>query len=119
MEIIQIQENENGSRPPIQTWQYEEVPEGFCAIECDTSVFYDFRGFVHLTIKDGVCTEITGNQEALDAYLADHPDLPEPEPTPTLDSRVSVLEETSATKDEIQAVWDSMAEAYSEGVQMA
>lgn len=44
---------------------------------------------------------------------------PEPEPEPTIDDRVTTLEETSATKDDIQAVWDSMAAAYKEGVETA
>lgn len=37
----------------------------------------------------------------------------------TIENRVEVLEETSATKEEVQAVWDSMAAAYNEGVQNA
>lgn len=43
----------------------------------------------------------------------------EPEIVPAVEDRVTVLEETSATKEEVQAVWDSMAAAYSEGVQNA
>ena len=33
-----------------------------------------------------------------------------------LESRVTTLEETSASKDDVQAVWDRMAAAYNEGV---
>ena len=36
-----------------------------------------------------------------------------------LESRVTTLEETSASKDDVQAVWDRMAAAYSEGVNEA
>lgn len=36
-----------------------------------------------------------------------------------LESRVTTLEETSASKDDVQAVWDQMAAAYSEGVNEA
>ena len=36
-----------------------------------------------------------------------------------LESRVSTLEETSASKDDVQAVWDRMAAAYNEGVNEA
>ena len=36
-----------------------------------------------------------------------------------MESRVSTLEETAASKDDVQSVWDQMAEAYSEGVQEA
>lgn len=41
------------------------------------------------------------------------------ETTPTVYERVTTLEENSATKDDVQAVWDSMAAAYTEGVNMA
>ena len=36
-----------------------------------------------------------------------------------LEQRVTSLEATSATKEDVQAVWDSMAAAYNEGVQEA
>lgn len=36
-----------------------------------------------------------------------------------LEGRVSYLEENSASKDDVQAVWDQMATAYSEGVNQA
>lgn len=36
-----------------------------------------------------------------------------------LESRVTTLEETSASKDDVQVVWDRMAAAYNEGVNEA
>ena len=36
-----------------------------------------------------------------------------------LESLVTTLEETSASKDDVQAVWDRMAAAYNEGVNEA
>lgn len=36
-----------------------------------------------------------------------------------LESRATTLEETSASKDDVQAVWDRMAAAYNEGVNEA
>lgn len=36
-----------------------------------------------------------------------------------LESRVTTLEETSASKDDVQAAWDRMAAAYNEGVNEA
>ena len=36
-----------------------------------------------------------------------------------LESRVTTLEATSASKDDVQAVWDRMAAAYNEGVNEA
>ena len=38
------------------------------------------KGFVALTVEDGAVTSLETNQEALDAYEADHPDLPPEEP---------------------------------------
>ena len=45
-----------------------------------------------------VVTSVEVNQEALDAYHAEHPDIPEPEPSEGLD------------------VWDELANAIREGV---
>ena len=45
-----------------------------------------------------VVTAVEVNQEALDAYHAEHPDIPEPEPSEGLD------------------VWDELANAIREGV---
>ena len=41
------------------------------------------------------------------------------ETVPTIKERVSALEADKADKSEVQAVWDQMAEAYSEGVSQA
>ena len=43
----------------------------------------------------------------------------DPEEPADLESRVSALEETSASKEDVQAVWDQMAAAYNEGVNEA
>lgn len=56
------------------------------------------------------------------AWEAEHPapDVPDPPgPSGDLEQRVSTLETNSATKADVQAVWDSMAAAYNEGVQTA
>jgi len=52
------------------------------------------KGFVALTVEDGAVTSLETNQEALDAYEADHPDLPPEEPV----------------------TWGAMAAAIREGV---
>lgn len=58
--------------------------------------------------------------EQIAAWEAEHPAPEEPEdPTPPsgdLEQRVTTLEATSATKADVQAVWDEMAAAYTEGV---
>ena len=46
------------------------------------SEYISTRGFANLIIEDGIVTNVTINQEAYDAYMKDHPDIPEEE-TPT------------------------------------
>ena len=91
MFIIKKIANENGSRPALQTWNHATPPKGY-AICPDKfhEVFYstDPAGFVNITVENDVVTEMTVNQEALDAYLES---LPEPEPVP----------EPEATTDEL------------------
>lgn len=41
-------------------------------------VYLSARGFVNLTIDNGVVTDVTPNEEALEAYRANHPDKPRP-----------------------------------------
>lgn len=91
MNIIQINTNENGGRPPMQSW-HGAPPAGYALVPdtLDTSVFYNFMGFVTLELDGSTVTAMTGNQEALDAYKAS---LPEPvEPPPTTEERVAALE---------------------------
>lgn len=60
--------------------------------------YIEARGFVLLVIENGQVESLEVNQEALDAYLAEHPDQPDPEPEQTPD------------------VWDELAAAIREGV---
>ena len=55
------------------------------------------KGVVTLTVENGAVTSLETNQEALDAYEADHPDLPLEEP-------------------EEPVTWAAMAAAIREGV---
>lgn len=111
MNIIQINANENGGRPPLQSW-HGEPPAGYALVPdaLDTSVFYDFMGFVTLELDGSTVTAMTGNQEALDAYKAS---LPEPvEPPPTTEERVAALEaENKLLKEQVSAQADQ-AEFY-------
>lgn len=111
MNIIQINANENGGRPPMQSW-HGEPPAGYALVPdtLDSSVFYDFMGFVTLELDGSTVTAMTGNQEALDAYKAS---LPEPvEPPPTTEERVSALEaENKLLKEQVSAQADQ-AEFY-------
>lgn len=60
--------------------------------------YIEAKGFVYLEVEEGKVVAVEVNQEALDAYLAEHPDQPEPEPEQTPD------------------VWDELAAAIREGV---
>ncbi len=80
MYIIKIKSYEDGSRPPIQTWNRATPPTGYAVCPDEFySVFYstDPAGFVNIEVENDVVTSMEVNQEALDAYLAS---LPEPEP---------------------------------------
>lgn len=102
MNIIQINANENGGRPPLQSW-HGAPPAGYALVPdtLDTSVFYEFMGFVTLELDGSTVTAMTGNQEALDAYKAS---LPEPvEPEPTTEERVAALEaENKLLKEQVK-----------------
>lgn len=46
------------------------------------SDYINAKGFVTLTIENGAVVSLEVNQEAYDAYMDEHPDVPvEPEPT--------------------------------------
>lgn len=111
MNIIQINANENGGRPPMQSWN-GAPPAGYALVPdtLDTSAFYDFMGFVTLELDGDTVAAMTGNQEALDAYKAS---LPEPvDPPPTTEERVAALEaENKLLKEQVSAQADQ-AEFY-------
>ena len=107
MQILEKEPLENGGYAVIQTWPVDVPPEGYVIVPdtLDTSVFYDFMGFVTLELDGDTVTAMIGNQEALDAYKAS---LPEPvEPSPTTDERVAALEAASDRLD-AQATYTAM-----------
>ena len=53
--------------------------------------YIEAKGFVYLEVEDGEVVSVEVNQEALDAYLAEHPDQPEPEPEPTTEELFDIL----------------------------
>mgnify|MGYP003319045917 CR=1 FL=1 len=53
--------------------------------------YIDAKGFVFLEVEDGEVVAVEVNQEALDDYLAEHPDQPEPEPEPTTEELFNIL----------------------------
>lgn len=90
--IIQREANAIGSRSN-QTWKDATLPDGYVwtTEEDIVGVYAPFMGFVNLEIDGDTCTKMTGNQELLDKYKAEHPD-PEPqEPEPSTDDILNAL----------------------------
>ena len=103
--IIQRAANEIGTRGN-QTWSGAVPPDGYVwtTEEDIMDVYAPFMGFVDLEIDGDTCTKMTGNQELLDKYKAEHPD-PEPqEPEPSTDDVLNALigygGQSDATKEE-------------------
>lgn len=76
--IIQREANETGTRGN-QTWSGVVPPDGYVwtTEEDIMNVYVPFMGFVDLEIDGDTAIKMTGNQELLDKYKAEHPD-PEP-----------------------------------------
>lgn len=53
--------------------------------------YIEAKGFVFLEVEDGEVVAVEVNQEALDVYLTEHPDQPEPEPEPTSEDLFNIL----------------------------
>ena len=103
--IIQRAANETGTRGN-QTWGGAVPPDGYVwtTEEDIMGVYVPFMGFVDLEIDGDTCTKMTGNQELLDKYKAEHPD-PEPqEPEPSTDDVLNALigygDQLDVTKEE-------------------
>lgn len=95
-----IKTNNTGACPPIQTWNHEEIPDGYAVWPdtVDTADFYTYNGFVSLTVETvedvPTVTGYTPNTEAWEAWKATL--TPEPEPIPTIEERVDTLETDTA-----------------------
>lgn len=118
MKIIQIAARENGSRPPIQTWNGVQPPGGYAVVPdtLDLSVWAEYSGFVELAVADGIVTGMAGNAAALAAYRLS---LPEPgAPVQTDAQRLAALEEenrlltaqVAAQSDQMDFYEDCIAE---------
>lgn len=83
MKIITRNARASGSRPPIQTWDEQYLPDEYvwCPEEFE-AVFYSENpgGFVNIEIENDTVTAMSVNYEALEAYRAAHP-AKEKEPT--------------------------------------
>lgn len=52
--------------------------------------YINTKGFCNITVEGGVVTALTANQEALDAYLKEHPEV-EPEKPVTVEELLAAL----------------------------
>ena len=103
--IIQRVANETGTRGN-QTWSGVVPPDGYVwtTEEDIMGVYVPFMGFVDLEIDGDTAVKMTGNQELLDKYKAEHPE-PEPqEPEPSTDDVLNALigygSQSDVTKEE-------------------
>lgn len=55
------------------------------------SDYINAKGFVIPSVENGAVVSLDVNQAALDAYNAEHPDVPEPEPQPTTEDILNAL----------------------------
>lgn len=138
MNIIRIASDENGGYPSIQSWDGIFPPAGYAVWpeELDTAEFYAYNGFVTLTVEpmevvtgetqaseSGEGSEAQAeavntvksyapNTEAWEAWKAS---LPEPKPVePTVEERVSELEDALAQTDETAIALYEAQEAQEE-----
>lgn len=81
MFIIRIEANPSGSRPPLQSWNSANLPDGYAFLTDEQKdIFYSTipAGFVNITVEEqeGIkyVASIEVNQEALDAFKATLPD---------------------------------------------
>lgn len=63
------------------------------------------KGFAILSVENGTVTAVEANQEALDAYEAEHPETEPEDPEPTTEDRVADLEaENKLLKAQVDAL---------------
>lgn len=121
-----------GDNAPANAFSLEEQPDkpGYCLVRFYENVapFSETQGELtisgweydeyHLELADtgSLSEDVLAN---FDTLLAQAKAAETPAEQGDLESRVTTLEETSASKDDVQAVWDRMAAAYNEGVNEA
>jgi hypothetical protein len=96
MQIIYKTPQENGAYPAIQSWDGAKPPDGYLEVPAwvSTDVFYEYKGFVILTVKKTTVIAMEANEDAYAAWEAQQPpDPPDPEPDtdPTADKILTVL----------------------------
>lgn len=98
MNIIFKEPYENGGYSNMQTWDSLPIPEthALWPDTLDTVDFYNYNGFVVLTIETidevDTVTSYVPNVETWKAWKATLPEPEEEEPQPTVEERVTALE---------------------------
>ena len=73
MYIIKIKANADGSRPALQTWGGNHLPNGYAICPDEFySVFYSTSpsGFVNITVEGDAVIAMEVNNNALEAYIS-------------------------------------------------
>ena len=94
MYIIKKTANENGSRPPLQTWAKQNLPNGYAICPDEFyAVFYSTSpaGFVNITVDNDIVTSMEVNQTSLNEYIANYSDTEPLEQEPTADEILNTL----------------------------
>jgi hypothetical protein len=94
MIIIQKEPNPSGAYPAPQTWDKPDIPitHAVIADTVDMTEFFNYNGFVILTIEDGVVTSYVPNVEAWEAWKAEQPEPVDPEPTEEEDTASMLID---------------------------
>lgn len=108
--IIQKQTNPSGAYPAPQSWDSATPPGGYAIVQdaVDLSTFYEYNGFVVLTIEtiDGVdtVTAYEPNVEAWEAWKASLPEPEPPEPQISDDEAVAIITDTLTTSEALNII---------------
>lgn len=95
MKIIEINALSNGAHRN-QDGSFSSVPEGWAVIPEDMEIPSTFP-FVDIVVNDGIVTEITANEEAYEEAMKQ-------------------AEEKNTEPENEPVTWDTLAAAYTEGV---
>lgn len=105
MKIIRKEANQSGAFPAPQSWNKATPPNGYAIIPdtVDMTEFYEYNGFVTLTIDGDTVTAYEPNVEAWEKWKAEQPDPQKPEPT--AEERIKALEaELESTQGVLDAI---------------
>lgn len=105
MYIIQLTTFNNGSRPSLQTWNYDTPPEGYAFVSQE---FYDIfysttpAGYVNIEVEDNQVVSMTINEEALTQAQQEMEELRK-------EQEETALQPTQLDRIEAQVTYTAMA----------